>query len=341
LYLAQKRNGRQWTYRLRETIRDGERFEYRELADLGPDPARHIEYPGGNSFYFDQDLVGSLTRQGVADVDRKLECVLLPFLDPEIRRIVEQMTRLGARPKRHLTREAMARRQERLHLFDRRRFFFLRFGRVDSNQVVMRPHKFLNTLIDMCRDEMEYCFRDMERRLRLREKKAYVYQALDLGRWFPGEIPRLFPQGLDPQRLDEVFLSEICRLNQDPDFLSQPRDRLSDHLVRYLVMWFDYEFGQKPPQATVFEEFVRSRSSYRPPPPPNPGLRLAGALDTFDLTEEAYRSMTRTQITRIYRRRALREHPDQGGDAEAFVKLNQAYQRLIDGKGSDRWPGSG
>ncbi|WP_363330992.1 J domain-containing protein [Desulfonatronospira sp.] len=39
--------------------------------------------------------------------------------------------------------------------------------------------------------------------------------------------------------------------------------------------------------------------------------------------------MSRRELTRIYRRRALKMHPDKGGDHEEFIRLNEAYQTLL------------
>jgi molecular chaperone DnaJ len=39
---------------------------------------------------------------------------------------------------------------------------------------------------------------------------------------------------------------------------------------------------------------------------------------------------TQTQIKRAYRRRALRTHPDAGGDREAFARVKRAYDILGD-----------
>lgn len=333
MYLAETTVRGRRRYVLRESYRQGDRFLSRDLFDLGGDPSAYIEYPGGCSFCFDDRLVQTLNRLGVAQADRDLEDVLFPFLAPEVRRIVVQMSRPSRPTRTRLSGAAMARAQEGLHVFDRRRLFYLRFGRMDSGAAIMRPHKFLNVLLNKSRDEIEHDLKRMERGLRTREIKLYVYLVLNLPRYFPGEYARLFPLGLAPDRLDDVFLTEICRLNDDPEYLGTPGrpDQLSEYLVRYAVMWFDHDFGQRPPRAQIFEEFVRSHSAYRPPPPA-PAMGLARACRIFSLTHEEWTRMGRVELGRRYRRLALSCHPDQGGDPDRFIELNQAYQRLIDGK---------
>jgi curved DNA-binding protein CbpA len=39
--------------------------------------------------------------------------------------------------------------------------------------------------------------------------------------------------------------------------------------------------------------------------------------------------MNKNQIVGAYRRLAMSIHPDQGGDQEAFIELNLAYERLV------------
>ena len=207
---------------------------------------------------------------------------------------------------------------------------------MDSPETIARPHRFLNALLDKSRDEIEYYFRGLEAGLRIRERKQFVYQALDLGRYFPGEFARLFPLGLDPERLDLAFTEAICSLNCDASFIdpwaeSEAGDgSLSEYLVPYAIFWFDYEFGQRPPQAQLFEEFMRSRAAHRPPPVQN--MELAKACRVFAVTEDEWRSLTREGVSRLYRRLARECHPDQGGDAQNFIALTEAYERLLSGK---------
>ena len=333
MYLATQKQAGRTVHLLRESFSDNGRFFYRELFDLGESPADYIVYPGGNSFYFDGDLIQALSGQGVKDPDRELEVILFSFLEPHVQRIVSQMTRLGPRRKRYLSAEAMAKAQARLHPFDRRRLYFLRFGRMDSDRMIMRPHKFLNVLAEMSRDEMEFFFQGHERKLRTREIKQYVFLALNLAAGFSGNLSKMFPAALDPSRLDEVFLEAICRINSDPAYLGREADGygLSPYLRRYAVIWFDFDFGQRPPSHQIHEEYLRGRARMKPPPP-QPGLELSRALKAFGLTPDQWRQATRVELLRTYRRLAMEHHPDQGGDQDAFIELNLAYERLLQDK---------
>ena len=57
-------------YILSESHHDEGCWKHRPLMDMGSDPGVYIEYPGGNSFHVKESL-------------------LMPFLDPHIRRMME------------------------------------------------------------------------------------------------------------------------------------------------------------------------------------------------------------------------------------------------------------
>jgi len=58
--------------------------------------------------------------------------------------------------------------------------------------------------------------------------------------------------------------------------------------------------------------------------------RVAGSLSFLRLTRSDLESThLRRKIKSAYRRQAMRYHPDQGGDAALFRKLQQAYEQLV------------
>ena len=71
-------------YTLRQTCcRNDGTLTFKDLADLGSDPSKFIEYPGGNAFYMAETLLDQLEALDI-DVDTDhLEDLFLPFLDPE------------------------------------------------------------------------------------------------------------------------------------------------------------------------------------------------------------------------------------------------------------------
>jgi len=64
LYLAFEKINGKTRYFIRESYRQADHFLSRDLLDLGADPASYIVYPGGNSFYIDQDVEDRLTEMG-------------------------------------------------------------------------------------------------------------------------------------------------------------------------------------------------------------------------------------------------------------------------------------
>ena len=56
---------------------------------------------------------------------------------------------------------------------------------------------------------------------------------------------------------------------------------------------------------------------------------MAEASRLFETTWENLRQMDSNAFTRLYRKQALKFHPDQGGSQKAFVKLTKLYQNLM------------
>ena len=332
MYMTRIRRGGRWEYRLRQSISEADgRWVHQDLYGLGPDPRGHIVYPGGNGFYFDPLLTETLADLGVPDVDRELERVFLPFLSPDIRRVVTQMTRLGRKRLLSFSAEAMERLQAGLHPFDKRRLYFLRTGRADPDRLVLRTQKCYNALLEKSRDEMESVFETLEAELKPRERKQYVFFAMNLGRRFAGADAQT-----NSALLDDVFLQEICRLAQDETYRGAGYDRsatrldLPDALVRYVILWFDHDFERTSPWAHAREDFTR----FRRMPPRRPLDDLAKACAVFALSVDEFRRLSRSDLARLYRKKALETHPDHGGDSEGFVALGLAYERLVEASGS-------
>lgn len=161
-------------YVIRESYRDGDCWQCRDLFHLGEDPRACIIYPGGNGFYFSEELEDSLQEKGVDYTSRDLEELFFPFLPPHIRRVLTNFGHCGTSGRRRcsLSTEEELRAQQELHSFDKRRIHFLRCGRVDIGRLEGRNWPFLNILLEKSRDEIEHIFDEMERRLRLRKSEA-------------------------------------------------------------------------------------------------------------------------------------------------------------------------
>ncbi len=183
LYIRSVRNRGIITYVLRESFHSEGFFKHRDLLNLGGSPEDFIEYPGGNGFYFSQELEDALDEKGVEYSSEDLEEAFYPFIASHIREVIEKFRARGSqrRAERQYSDIEMIRTirsQSRLHTFDRRRMHYLRFGRLQMGEIDGRTWKFLEVLADKSRDEIEHIIEQMERKLRPHEIRPYLYTSL-------------------------------------------------------------------------------------------------------------------------------------------------------------------
>ena len=331
MYLAQKKINRETRYFIRESYSDADYFRSRDLIDLGPDPARFIIYPGGNSFYIDtfiEDRINELGKK--ADPD-KLEDIFWRFVHPEIRRVLEPFR---SREKQHAAVRKKTRPQEdpnaKVHIFDKRRTHFLRFGHTDQRNIARLPQKMFRLLQNKSRDEIEQMFMDMEQELAVREYKTYAYVIFDLQQYFYESFARSNPQMLSQDRVDEHFIEQVCRLNTDRFFWAgmPSGDGLNEYLVRYVLMYFDHDYGPGSFMDEYLRQFINNRRDYRSPYKSSTfALKEASAI--LGQSQDELKKMSRNELTRQYRQKAQKLHPDKGGDQDQFVKLTEAYHDLL------------
>ena len=328
MYLARHRVGGRLHYAIRESYSSGARLLCRDLFDLGPEPGSFIVYPGGNSFYIDPVVEDALRERGAEPGPDELETIFWPFIAPDIRWKIEPFRRREGRLRRERAAPDASAPPEP-HPFDRRRLLFLRTGRMDQRSLGRLPAASLRALRGKSRDEIEQGFIESETILRPRELKAYTYTIFDLQQAFSQRYARDTPEFLDPDRVDAVFTEALCALQDDAAFWAgmPPGARLSDYLVRYAVMYFDHGFEMRSPAAAYIHDFINRHRDYTPPASVAAGLQEMA--DVFAETRETLRGMSGRDLTRLYRRRARELHPDKGGDHERFLRLSEAYERLL------------
>ena len=80
-----------------------------------------------------------------------------------------------------------------------------------------------------------------------------------------------------------------------------------------------------------------------PPKPPSPANTRAAAASRDPKARVSSWSVlglkagsALDEVKRAYRKRALETHPDQGGDANAFLEVQRAYERLVERLGRNR-----
>jgi hypothetical protein len=329
MYLAAIQENRWYRFELRESYWDGACYRCRRLVDLGHDPSQHIVYPGGRSYYIDPELEDRIITRGGHPGPEELDDLLWPFVDRDIRHAV------GAFRRRRWPHESSEAAEGRLpiHLFDKRRVHFLRFGRMDQGVIGRVPSKIFRPVQNRSRDEIEQYFLQSERILKPHERKAYVYVIFDLQRFFTQLCAKTMPQALDQEAVDTYFVQEICRLNRDAAFWAglPMRDHLQAYLVRYLIMYFDLDYGQSDFLENLFNQFRNAHRRHRWPGR-STRVSFKDASAVFGVTEEVLRGMTRREFTRLFRRKALTMHPDQGGRHSDFVRLSDAYRAVMQTK---------
>jgi hypothetical protein len=332
MYLARKYINGKIHYSIRESFRDKDCFKSRDLFDLGTDPTRFIVYPGGSSFYIHEDIYDRLSGLGIKSDNDALEKIFFPFLNPQTRRVIEGFSHKSkGNVYQDSLREQVRRCDvEHFHLFDRRRMHYLRFGEVDQSRIFTTPQKIYRQLLDKSRDEIEQLFIEIERDLRATEKKTYTYVIFDVAGHFPGIFSKKFPQALPQDKVDEFFLEEVCRIDEDQYFWAGlDRDsRLHEYLVRYVCWFFENEFEEIKLMENLFSEWMDQHRTFRPPPVRD-SMSVDEALAVMGISKKEMQTMTIQTLTRQYRKMAKTHHPDKGGIHEKFIRLNHAYSDLL------------
>ena len=331
MYLASKKINGQIQYFIRESYQEQNCFLSRDLIQLGPDPARYIIYPGGNAFYISESIEERLIDMGAEKSLDELEDIFWRFVHPEIRRVLEPFRRREDRHRTNRRKQAPEKKiLSPLHLFDKRRAHYLKFGQTDQRNIGRVPLKLFRGLFNKSRDEIEHRFMDMEAELSPREYKSYTYTIFDLQRNFHQSFANSNPQMLSQAKVDEHFIEQICRLNLDPIFWAgtEATDRLHDFLVRYVLMHFDYDYAPGSFMEDYLREFINSRREYRPPYI-SAAASLKEASTILGISAVNLKKMSRQDLIRLYRRKAQELHPDKGGDHDQFVSLTEAYHELI------------
>ncbi len=304
--------------------------------DLGPDPGEFIVYPGGNGFYIKESLEDALRAKKARYSDEELEGLFIPFLDPYIRQIVERFKRPGRKQTRwgRCSPEELLKYQRSLHSFDKRRLHYLRCGRVDIGNLEGRPWKFLNVLLEKSRDEIEHVIEEMERLLAPHEMRPYIFTALELQTYFRHHPARNQPAALNSEKVDEYLLKDLCWLNQDEKFFRGVKhdrsDSLHPYLVKYLVLYFDNPFDPR----TLWDDYVedfRWRHQFQRKSSAHAVMSIPEreACKCLGISLEDFKTMSRRELIRCYRRLAKETHPDRGGEKENFVRIKEAYECLL------------
>jgi len=332
MYLATLTRGQTKHYEIRQSLPgDDHRYlEYQVVFDLGGDPGRYIERLSDDICYFSAELEERLQQETSEDASLILEELLWNFLP------AEEQTRLSIFRHRGKARVSALSERERsaiekdIHLFDRRRLYYLRYGGVDQSRIFRLNPKLYRPLLNKCRDEREFYLLDLEKALQHNELRTYVFAIFDLQRHFAESFSATMPEALNQADIADFFIEEICSLNDDKSFwrTGTGGTSLHDHLIRYMIMFFDHGYGRR----SLFDDFVREfmgRHRAFSWPEKKPAVSTGQAEKIFQRKWQKLQKMSRRELTRLYRERAKELHPDSGGNHEQFIELNGAYASLM------------
>lgn len=300
----------------------------KSLFSLGYDPEKYIVYVGDRAFYIDPAVEEAISSQEVIYNYDDLEEIFLPFLEPEIRRVVEQFGKRGGKRCRY-SKEELAAMQKEIHPFDRRRLCFLKFCHTKIEELSNQPFSFFNILLNKSRDETEQVLEGMEFMLSPREKREYLYAIFDIPRRFAPRLTRFIPDAQDQDLIDKYLLEGICKLDQDPTFLNQgavpwKAKGLHPYLRKYLIQYFDVLYKWPITDGSAGHN-TTGHKVWSPPAKSSDEKHFKA----MGISANEFSRMGKKEFTFLFRRKAQELHPDKGGNHKAFIALQQAYQSLI------------
>jgi hypothetical protein len=331
MYIALTKNQGKIRYVLRVSYPKGNGFDYRDLLDLGDDPASFIKYPGGNSFYFDPSIEDAIGKSGMTYDDDAIESVFWPWIRLDIKESVNTFMNRSAygRPFKKISRNRKKKLSifNAVHPFDKRRTHFLKFGNMDQGPLENMPQVLFKNMVTMSRDEIEQNFIQQEFKLKTQELKDYVYTVFDLQHFFQGMLAKKMPHALNQEKVDDHFLEQLCILNSQLHGQDLDKTCLHGYLIRYVIMFFDYQYANSVLLEEMSNDFVFRHHQFRPPPPEKQ-VSARKARKIFNITRDEFNCMNKETLKKLFHKLAAKYHPDKGGDHEKFVALNNAFERL-------------
>ena len=333
MYLAKLQSGCATSYQIRQSYQTEENsFNFRIIFNLGDDPRQFIKALSDNDsiVLFDNNLVQAVSKHSENNGDSVLEILLHDFLPRETKRRLAMFQSRRIYTSGPLTEAENKKIAAQVHLFDRRRLYYLRYGAVDQSRLFRLHEKTCRPLLGQSRDEREFFFTAEEKALHPGMYLQYVYAIFNLQQYFHQSYASWLPESLAFDEMAEYFERELCRLNKDRRFWQeeQPSASLHYHLIRYLCMFFDYIPAQRSFIADFAKSFMADHRTFRWP------KRQAGRpsekiSEIFATPYEQLKKMSRTQLNRLYRKKAMQLHPDRGGDHDRFIELTEIYHELL------------
>lgn len=331
MYLAKLLDGCKKIYQIRQSYQTAENsFTYRVVFTLGSNPGRFIEPFADDIVLFHSDLVAAVAAHSKDDAESVLERLLWDFLPQATQQRLALFHDRGGYRGGRFTVEDRQKIDQQIHLFDRRRLYYLRYGAVDQSRLSRLHEACCRPLLGQSRDEREYWFTAEESALKPGHYLQYVYAIFNLQQYFHQSFAPWLPESLAIDEMGEHFEKALCRLNSDCRFWQEKKttDSLHHHLIRYLLMFFDYT----PARRSFLEDFARTfmagHRTFRWPE--KKSARSAVRIsEIFATSSDELKKMSRQELSRLYRQKAMQLHPDRGGDHELFIELTEIYNDLL------------
>jgi hypothetical protein len=292
-----------------------------------------MEYLGENAVFFSSDLLHAVSSCTSADPDILLVKVLWDFLPRQLRDFISRFDRSDRRipgPLTSLDREAI---EQQIHIFDRRRLYYLHYGAIDQSRIFRMRETAFRPLLGQSRDEREYYFSQLEKTLDSGEYRNYVFAIFNLQLRFSASFAAYLPEGLPQDEIAEHFSDALCSLNSSPSFWKEEGtpEPLHPHLVRYLIMFFDHTPRNRSFAEEYVRQFMNSHRTFRWPGRQGDANNQR-ILKVFGRSWTDLKKLNREDLNRLYRKKAMELHPDRGGDHDRFVELTEAYNLLTQRK---------
>jgi len=334
MYLAKLQHGSTIHYQLRQSlVTEKEHHDYIILFDLGEQPSDYFTIIEDHIVIFEDFLLQTLTQALDKDPETLLENLLFEFFPRFVQQKLNTFKARTAEYRGPLSVDEQKAIQAQVHIFDRRRLYYLRYGAVDQSRLTRLHEKCCRPLLGQSRDEREYYFMAEEKVLEPGSYFQYIFAIFNLQKHFQQSFAPWLPEALAMEEVGDQFTKVICTLQKDRTFWQAQKggDALHTHLTRYLWMFFDYA-----PQRPSFERdfaraFMGNHRSFKWPEkkftvPPEK------IEEIFGISHSHLTALNKEELTRLYRKKAMKLHPDKGGDAEQFIVLTEVYTTLLNKK---------
>ncbi len=336
MYLAKLYNNTDPYYLLRISKQtEPHLFTHQTVFDLGCQPQDHFEIFAEQTVIFSPRLLGAVASHNIQKSEILLEELFFDFFPPHIQKKFNDFKTHKEYKSGPLSADEKNAIKKQVHIFDRRRLYYLKYGAVDQSRLSNLHEKCCRPLLGMSRDEKEFFFQAEERSLEAGIYLQYIYAIFNLQRFFTQSFAAWMPEALQKDQIGDFLQEEICKLNSDVNFWQQKKAKttLHFHLQRYLIMFFDH--AATPP--SFFDDFSRNfQNQFRNFTWPEQSNRRSPEqiAKIFDTTYDTLQKMSVEELNRLYRKKAMKLHPDQGGDSGEFINLTEAYQQLKQKKSS-------